>query len=369
MKILQVTNHFWPCKGGIERSVEDLSANLIKNNHNVEVMCLNQCWKDKNLLPKTEEYQKIKITRLNFVDLKYYKIAANILQTINKINPDVIHLHGVNYLSNYLLFNKQKHRTPLIFSTHGGIFHTKNLKHIKKMYFNTIIKSHLKNADKIIAVSENDKKLFSAIANENKIELIENAINLKKFKISERKPVRNSFAFVGRLSNNKRIDLLIDVFSKLKNKDFKITIVGKDFDNLKDRLEKKTREYGLTDKLEFTGEVSEKKLIQIFKTTEFFISASEYEGFGISAIEAMASGLIPVLSQIPSFKTFVTSKHNGFIVDFSNIKNATIQLEQILKISKTERQKLSKNAIESSKKYSWKTQIKKFEKIYAEVIQ
>ena len=368
MRILQATNHFWPCTGGVERSVEDLSINLKNRGHDVSVLCLNMCGKEKNLLPETEKYHGIEIKRLKFFDLKYYKVATNIMGAVKEINPDVIHVHGLGFLTDFILRNRHKHEIPIIVSTHGGIFHTKKLYSIKKIYFNNIVKSHLKNADRIIAVSENDKKLFSTIANEDNLEIIENAVNLKKFEMRERKPVKNSFVFVGRLSNNKRIDLLIEAFSKLKNKDFRIKIVGKDFDNLKGVLEKKAEEHGLSNKIKFTGEISEEKLIQIFKDTEFFISASEYEGFGISAIEAMASGLIPVLNSIPSFRTFVTSGNNGFIINFSDKKNTVLQIEKLLILSAKEKQKLSKNASESSKNYSWRTQIKKFEKIYAEVI-
>ncbi|MFH1240351.1 MAG: glycosyltransferase family 4 protein [Candidatus Diapherotrites archaeon] len=369
MKILQITNHFWPCKGGVERSVEDLSIHLKKRGHDVSVLCLNMCGKEKNLLPETEDYHGIEIKRLQFFDLKYYKVATNVMSTVREINPDVIHVHGLGFLTDLILRNRQKHRKPVIVSTHGGIFHTKNVHSLKKIYFQNIVKAHLKNADKIIAVSENDKKLFLTIANEAQLEMIENAIDLKKFKILERKPVKNTFVFVGRISNNKRIDLLIDVFSKLKNKDFKIKIVGKDFDNLRDNLEKKAKDCGLSNKIKFAGEVNEKELIQIFKETEFFVSASEYEGFGISTIEAMASGLIPVLNSIPSFRKFVTAGKNGFIVNFSDTKNTAIQIERILKLSDKEKKELSKNAVKVSKNYSWSNQIKKFEKMYNDVIE
>jgi len=274
----------------------------------------------------------------------------------------------LGFLTDLILRNRHKHKIPVIVSTHGGIFHTKNVHSLKKIYFQNIVKAHLKNADKIIAVSENDKKLFSTIAENEKIELIENAINLKKFKIKDRTPVTNSFVFVGRISNNKRIDLVIEAFAKSENKNFTIAIVGKEFDNIKSSLEKRAGKSGIKDKIKFLGEISEEKLMQIFKETEFFISASEYEGFGISAIEAMASGLIPVLNSIPSFRKFVTAGKNGFIVNFSDTKNTAIQIERILELSDKEKKELSKNSVNASKKYSWETQIKKFEKIYSEVV-
>lgn len=369
MKILHVTNHFAPCVGGIERHVEDLCRNLKARGHEAEVLCLNKCGKSKKELPESEVRNGIKVTRLEFIDLHYYKIAKGTLEAIKKINPDVIHVHGIGYFSDFLLSKSKVLGKPVVVSTHGGIFHTKNIGFLKKIYFRTITKRNLNKAAKIIAVSGHDRKIFSGIVPQGDIEIIENSVDLGRFSAKGHNPGNNTFVFVGRISINKRIDLLMETFAEAASElgDFKLFIVGEDFDDLLLPLKKIVEEKGISKNVVFTGGLGEQELAELFKKTEFFVSASEYEGFGISAIEAMSCGLIPILNRIDSFREFVTSGKNGFITDFSDKRSAALAIIRASKLSIDEKTNISKNAVESSEKYSWKKQIAEFEKVYKEV--
>ena len=61
------------------------------------------------------------------------------------------------------------------------------------------------------------------------------------------KKKKNCFLFVGRLSKNKRIDLLIDAFSLLQKKgiDFELRIVGEDWEGILPELKQKAKEEGV----------------------------------------------------------------------------------------------------------------------------
>ncbi|RLG69063.1 MAG: hypothetical protein DRO07_02775, partial [Candidatus Iainarchaeum archaeon] len=182
------------------------------------------------------------------------------------------------------------------------------------------------------------------------------------------KKKKNTFVFVGRLSKNKRLDLLVEAFaSASQNKEAMLYIVGSDFENLRKELERKVKNLNAEDRIKFLGKLPEQELVELLASTDFFISASDYESFGISAIEGMASGCIPVLSSIPSFRAFVEKGKNGFIVDFHNTKRASKKLAQIMELSRAEKEKMRKNAIAYSKRFEPKEQTKKLLALYSQL--
>ena len=52
--------------------------------------------------------------------------------------------------------------------------------------------------------------------------------------------------------------------------------------------------------------------------SSFVASSSEYEGFGIAAVEGMSAGLIPLLSEIPPFRRLIARTGLGFTIDYSS---------------------------------------------------
>lgn len=359
MKILQVCNHFYPCVGGIETIVLELSKKLKEKGHKVKVICLNACSKEKKELQKKTKIQDIEVERLNFIDLKYYKIAPHIISKLEDFQ--IIHVHGIGFFSDFLLLTKPFHKKKVFVSTHGGIFHTKTIGVIKKNYFNIIQKLLLKNADKVIAVSKNDFEIFKRIS-ENTT-LIENGINLKKFK--QEKKEKNSFVYIGRFSQNKNIDLLLKTFSQLKDHNFKLIIAGNDQERLLEKLKKTSQELKIEKKVKFIVNPTDEQAIELYAKNEFFVSASEYEGFGITLIEAMASGCIPIVQKNNSFKHIITNKVNGFLTNFQN-DEAKETIEKTMKMKTQEKQKILQEAQKKANYYSIEKMVEKIEKSYGE---
>jgi len=361
MKVLQVSHHFSPCIGGTEKYIMDLCLELKNKGIESEVVCLNTCHTGKTKLKEKEIVEGIKVNRIPFWDFHLYKIAPKVMDFIEKF--DLIHVHGIGFFSDFILAKKNTHKKPVVISTHGGIFHTNKKSMIKKFYHNFWLKHHLKKSDKIIADSKNDFDQFKKIS--DNVVFIQNAVDTRKFSHNGKKDY-NKMVFFGRLSKNKRIDLLIERFEEIQNNFPKkrLEIIGGDFDEIKKELEKKVKEKKLEEKIFFSGKLSEKKLIEKAKQAGFYLSASEYEGFGIAVIESMAAGTIPVLNDIQAFRELVQNNETGYILDF-NEKNS---LEKVAVKNKKELIKISKNCIKEAKKYAWKEKIKEIKKIYKECV-
>ncbi len=366
MKILHVSHHYKPCLGGVEKVVEELCRNLKKQGQECGVLCLNRCHNGKKRLAAKESFAEAETERLEFANLKYYKFAPFGLDRVRGFG--LVHVHGLGFFADFLAVAKFLHRKPLVLSTHGGIFHTKSGSLIKKMYFNLWGRILMKFFDRIIAVSQRDKELFSKIAPARKISVIENGVDFEKF--SSVKGVRDGgmFLYFGRLSKNKGLGKLIEAFALVceKNRGAKLCIAGRDFDGLLPGLKRKVEKLGIGNRVLFSGEVSDKKLLGLMSQAGVFVSASEYEGFGISAIEAMAAGLIPVLNGIDSFKKFVKNGENGFLADFSDKGEAAKQMETALKLGAGERMRLAENAKKFASRFDWKTKADEHLKVYSQ---
>lgn len=107
-------------------------------------------------------------------------------------------------------------------------------------------------------------------------------------------PVNKNFLFVGRLAQEKNLRMLIKAFSRMKNTNSNLWIVGDgpEMANLKSLAEQSN----LSDRIIFTG--SSRETVKFYHMADFFVLPSYYESFGNVIIESLASGT-PVIG----FKT------------------------------------------------------------------
>jgi alpha-1,3-mannosyltransferase len=369
LKVLQVSHHYKPFNGGIEKVAAELSERLQKKGYSVEVACLDRNPGRKEKLAAEEVVDGVKVKRLPFIDLKYYKFAPGITALLKK-DFDLIHIHNLGFWTDAILLAKRLglHQKKVVLSSNGGIFHTSKLGGLKKVYFNFWLKFLLKGIDKVIAISKNDFQEFNKIVSPPKLVLIEEGVELEKFSRLKRKREKNRFIFVGRISTNKRLEDLVEAFAQAKGEN-RLMIVGKDGQNLVPRLKEKAKALGVEKRIEFAGELSEKRLLEEYARAEFFVSASEFEGFGLSVVEAMASGLIPVLNNIGSFQAFVSPGKNGFLTNYSNTGKAAAALSQATGLKASERKRLSENARQTSRRFDWRIKIDEFMKTYKDALE
>jgi len=122
---------------------------------------------------------------------------------------------------------------------------------------------------------------------------------------SSRQMVRQRFGFegktvlaLGRLATNKGYDLLIDGFSVLAERvpdaRLRLALGGENMDAQEEtilaQLKQQVADLGLTEKVEFSGFIPDDDLPDMYRAADLFVLSSRYEPFGMTAIEAMASG-------------------------------------------------------------------------------
>ena len=139
-------------------------------------------------------------------------------------------------------------------------------------------------------------------------------------------------------------------------------MIGEDWEETLTYLKKLTEDLELKENVIFLGKVRDRiKLIDYYSRAQFFLSASQYEGFGITVLEAMASGKIVAVNDISPFKEFVNNNENGFIVDYSRPKVAA---NKIFSLLNKDLSNVKKRASATVEDYSWGKIIKKIETVY-----
>jgi len=164
-----------------------------------------------------------------------------------------------------------------------------------------------------------------------KIKVMPNTVDVDLFKPSikqKSEDILNIIA-VGRLTQVKRIDLLID---SIENKNWKLTLIGEG--HLKDFLEKKAREKGIS--VEFIGNCANHEIPIFLNKASVFVICSFMEGNPKALIEAMACGCACIGTNSPGIREIITHNENGILClgNALSIKNAinTILSDKRLKL-------------------------------------
>ena len=129
-------------------------------------------------------------------------------------------------------------------------------------------------------------------------------------------------ASVGRLAENKGFDLLVDAFSVVASREndahLRLAVGVENPDQppqLLKELKQKIKDYGLGSRVEISGSVSDEELPDYYRAADVFALPSRYEPFGMTAIEAMASGTPTVITVHGGLYRAVAYGEHGLYAD------------------------------------------------------
>jgi len=231
------------------------------------------------------------------------------------------------------------------------------------IYLKYAVKKSIKNADKIITISNftKDEVIKFYKTNESKIKVIHEAVDPDSFALQSNTNQRtikgnliNSSRFllaVGHLEPRKNYIRLIEAFSLLSqsNKDqYKLVIVGKknyDYDNILSTIDK------ALDDVIYLDFISRDDLVWLYANCKIHIFPSYYEGFGFPSLEAGLFGKPTIGANQSSIAEI--SGNGGLYFNPFSVQDIRDKIENVL-LNESLYLELSANAELNTKKFSWK---------------
>jgi L-malate glycosyltransferase len=345
-------------KGGAEVLLVGTLPELSIRYEIILVTLTEECDFNKKEIPCEKKYT------LGFsYKLSIFSCVLKLKKIIKACQPSLIHSHL--FYSSLIARMACPSNIPLIYSLHNemskDVFNnSKTLTFIEKK---TIKKKH-----SVIAVSDGVLSDYeNTIRKSNRSFVLKNFISDIYFQENIRERDFNNLqtiklVAVGNIKNQKNYIYLIKAFEHLQNYNISLDIYGqgneKDFKALKDEISK--------NKLPIILKGSSNRINELLPHYDMYVMCPKFEGFAIATVEAMALGLPLLLSDLPVLRE--VTFNNALFFDVENPISIVNLIKEIFG-NKHDLNKLSRDGIEISKKYSKETHLKNLFTIYDSVLQ
>lgn len=301
-----------------------------------------------------KHFRLIKLLKESFVMIKCGIYKSFVLKKyIKKLDTDII-------VSSRIEFSKLiKRKDTLNISQEHSYINSKE-------YINKV-KRYFKNIDKIVVMTKKAKEDYEKWLkySNSKAKVYDIPNMLEESKVDNFAKFNNkTLISVGRLEKEKDFLTLLDVFKIINNKynDVKLKIVGEGLQRRE--IEEKIEKLNLNNKVILTGRISSQEVQEQMNTSSVFVLTSLCESFSLVLCEAMEVGLPCVSFNIDvGPKEIIQNGINGYLIDNRDVKDMALCIENLL-IDENEWNKISKNSIESVKKYYSESVVNEWQKLF-----
>ena len=185
---------------------------------------------------------------------------------------------------------------------------------------------------------------------------IPNAIDLEGLPSGEERLYDRQIIFVGRLSKEKGVDVLVKAAEAIEGAHFLIVGSGPE--------EKRLKDYGKKNSIHFLGWQPWERTIRLIRGSDAFVLPSRMEGLPTVLLEAMAVGTPVIATKVGGVPEIIDDNDDGILIatdDVQSLIKATISIMNDTKLGEF----LSKNAKEKvGREYSWKVILPKYLDVY-----
>ena len=284
---------------------------------------------------------------------------------IKREKPDIVMGNSVlgTFLVNFFP------RVPLKLGIIHSLYYTSHLNGQSKNTIRVIgalekASLHLTNLDKIVVVNPVIQRMLVREGfSQDKIAFVGNGVNVEDYVFCEDK-VPCSLIYIGRLTELKMVSSLVEVVSAVKEKipGVILHIVG---DGPKHKeLSREIASLDLSQNVFMHGYSSEREKIQLLSSSALYVSNSVFEGFGIPVVEAMATGTVPVISDIESHRFIFQGADVGCLV--RNKEEMAMRISDLL-TNETARLRLARNGRRLvEQKWTWAKVSERYRKLVEE---
>ena len=337
--------------GGILFLGVDLARELSNEKHQVIIYTTDLDFANNpktfnKKLPKEENIQNFKIKRSHvWFSIRLFFVNPGIYFRMMNDQYDIIHTIGIRSFQSFIaaLVAKKK-KIPLIVSDQGGLTTHPDLQNnnvwTKILYKiqTPMIQFVINQAKKIIAANEYEKKIFSELTDENKIEVVKNGINLENMKSAinfKKKYAINDdyFLFLGRFHEVKGLDTLLDAMNLIKNHPLmsttKLVIMGVDF-GFEKKMLKMVKEMNLNKIIKIIKNPPREDVISAYNESEFLVLPSRWELSPLTPLEGFAFKKPTISTKAHGIPYTLHDGKDSILVESGNFKELSDVIIELL---------------------------------------
>ena len=318
-------------------------------------------------------YHEVRVTTYPLFDYPPYEtaLASTMVDVIINQKLDLLHVHYAipHYASAAFMAKKiieaQGGRIPVITTLHGTDITLVG----RDKTFAPVVAFSINQSDAITAVSENLKdETFRTFPIEKEIRVIYNFVDTRRF---HKKPIDAFRRVIA--PNGERILLHASNFRKIK----RVLDVVRIFDIVNKKIPSKLmfvgdgperpgaenlcRELGIIDNVRFVGR--QEQMEDILAVADLFLLTSEYESFGLAALEAMAAGVPVVSTNAGGLPEIAVEGETGYLSEVGDIEAMSGHAIRILEDDNV-LQRFKHNAAAHAKKFDMNAIVPEYEALY-----
>ena len=381
-KLCIVTHTFLPHVGGIEKVVNEQSKRLLHKNFEPMIVTNRIGTPQKYRVDgvNVECYESLNTGFRLGIPYSIPTVASfpTFLKAVNSCK--IIHAHGHPYLTSLVAGKLAKiYAKPFVLTQHNTFIEYNNMfNEVERLNDLTVGKQNLRDADRIIAVSDATKDyVLSLGAKPKKVKVLHNGVDLVKFRprAGKRMEVRIKLNIpesaivvltVRRLVYKNGVDTLIEGANIAIKKHPRIVflVVGKGPDS--DSVKLRIAQLGIEDNFKLAGFVNDEDLPSYYNTGDLFVLPSKSgEGLPLVALEAMACALPVVATDVGGIREVLKEDYGKLVPP----NQPELLAEAILDFIDQDfsKRKLELRAM-MEEKFSWDTNVERLIKIYEELI-
>lgn len=308
----------------------------------------------------TERIEK-KGIKIYYLDKKKgidFSIIFKIKKIINDFKPDIIHTHRycLEYAYPAIKISKYK-KTKIVHTVHNVA--TKEVTKIRRCFRKMFL---LKGNVLYVAISN---IIQDTICNEynlhrNNVPIVFNGINMENCIIKRKYDPNNIILNIGRFSEQKNQLFLLEIFSDVLKKypNYTLKIIGNG--PLENELILKAEELNISKNVSI--EKNKSSCYEDLNYADLYVMTSKWEGFPMTLIEAMGTGLPIISSNVGGIPDMLDNEKEAVLLELNKNKFVNEIIDMIK--YKEKREKLGRNALNKSKRFSSEIMAEQYIKIY-----
>lgn len=378
LKILVGCDTFPPDVNGAANFASRLAAGLVERGHTVHVVAPAPS-RRKGTFLEAHDGAKFTVHRLKSYRwyphdwLRYalpWRIQRNAASILDAVKPDVVHVQSHLLVGRGLAQQAAARGIRIIATNHfmpeNMIDHTLLPRFVRKTAIRLAWEDAARTfglAEQITTPTRKAATFLEEAIGVSGVHAISCGIDASKYTPNFEPRSENRILFVGRVTGEKSIDVLLRAVATLDpSLDVKLDIVGGG--DLLAPLQQLANSLGLRSRVTFTGFVTDDELHAAYTRATVFAMPSIAELQSIATLEAMASGLPVVAADAMALPHLVHDDENGYLFRAGNVDDLAEKLTRVLRATPAKFEQLSRTSLAYTEAHDIARTISVFESLY-----